>query len=77
MFVPQRSVLHKHVIFEISRILISHSKTFTYGLMIHECLVKTMEILYSKHVSEVKRLFYKNIQSLVMWKRFQIIYISP
>ena len=49
MFVPQRSEIHKHVSFEISRILISHSKPFSDGMMIHECLVMTVEILYPKH----------------------------
>ena len=56
MFVPKRSVLHKHVSFEISRILISHSKPFTDGSIIHECLIKTMEILYPKNVPEVKKI---------------------
>ena len=76
-FPPERSVLNKHVRFEISRILISHSKPFTDGSIIHECLIKTMEILYPKHVPEVKILVYQNRQSLGMCKRFQIIYISP
>ena len=56
MFVTERSVLHKHVIFEISRILISHSKPFTDGSIIHECLIKTMEILYPKNVPKVKKI---------------------
>ena len=56
MFVPQRSVLHKHVRFEISMILISHSKSFTDDSIIHEFLIKTMEILYPKHVPEVKNI---------------------
>ena len=56
MFVPKRSVLHKHVSFEISRILISHSKLFTDVSNIHECLIKTMEILYPKHVPEFKKI---------------------
>ena len=75
IFVPKRSVLHKHVSFEISRILISQSKPFTDGSIIHECLIKTMEILYPKYVPEVKRLVYQNRQSLGMLKRFQIIYL--
>ena len=77
MFVTKISVLYKHVIFEISRIMISHSKSFTDGPIIHECQTKNMEIIYPKHVTEVKRLAYRNRQSLGMWKRFQIIYISP
>ena len=56
MFVPQRSVNHKHVRFDISRILISHSKPFNDGSIIHECLIKTMEILYPKNVPEVKKI---------------------
>ena len=56
MFFTQISILHKHVSFEISRILISQSNPFTDGSIIHECLIKTMEILYPKNVPEVKKI---------------------
>lgn len=50
MFILIRSILHKQVIFEITRIMISHINIFTDDVMIHKCLVNNIEILYSKNV---------------------------